>query len=216
VWFISMCATYARHPIAGEPSAGHAAVIDGDTIRMGATRIRLHGIDAPEAGQTCNARGGGTWPCGREATRALSALLSGHLVHCEALGHDRYGRMIARCSVGGSDVQAEMVRRGLAWAYVKYSSDYVGEEAAARSAHLGIWQAETQPAWDYRATRWALWDAAAPAGCAIKGNVTHDGRRIYHPPWGRDYSKVKMDLTQGKRWFCSEREADAAGWRPAK
>jgi hypothetical protein len=35
-------------------------------------------------------------------------------------------------------------------------------------------------------------------------------------PWGRDYTKVKMDLTKGKRWFCSEGEAEKAGWRAAR
>jgi hypothetical protein len=109
-----------------------------------------------------------------------------------------------------------MVRRGLAWAFVKYSSDYVPEEAEARAAHRGIWQADTQTAWDYRATRWAEYDKAAPEGCPIKGNINRQGERIYHMPWGRDYAKVKMDLTKGKVWFCSENEAEKAGWRAAR
>ena len=51
-------------------------------------------------------------------------------------------------------------------------------------------------------------------GCAIKGNVTRNGR-IYHMPWSPWYGQVTIDETQGKRWFCSETEAMAAGWRPA-
>jgi len=131
-------------------------------------------------------------------------------------GHLRYGRTVARCLLGELDIEAEMVRRGLAWAFVKYSRDYVAQEAEARAAHRGIWQADTQTAWDFRATRWAEYDRSAPAGCAIKGNVNGYGEKIYHVPWGRDYAKVKMDLTKGKRWFCSEGEAALAGWRPAR
>jgi endonuclease YncB( thermonuclease family) len=202
-------------PAAGAEISGVARVVDGDTIRLGDTRIRLHGIDAPESDQSCNARDGGTWPCGKEATRVLSDMLAGHVVTCEPTTLDRYGRTVARCFLGGADIQADMVHRGLAWAFVKYSRDYVGQEAEARAAGLGVWQAETTPAWDYRAMRWAEYDKTAPAGCPIKGNVNGHGAKIYHLPWGRDYAKVKIDLSKGKRWFCSEGEAEQAGWRPA-
>jgi phosphatidylserine/phosphatidylglycerophosphate/cardiolipin synthase-like enzyme len=51
--------------------------------------------------------------------------------------------------------------------------------------------------------------------CPIKGNVNRKGERIYHEPGDRDYERVVMDLAKGKRWFCSEAEAEAAGWRRA-
>jgi len=195
---------------------GPATVTDGDTIRVGDTRIRLHGIDAPETSQTCNAAGGGTWACGTEATKALRFATTGHDVSCRPVTLNRYGRTVARCFDGTNDIQADMVRQGLAWAFVRYSSDYVPEETEARAAHRGIWQADTQTAWDYRASRWAEYDKTAPEGCPIKGNVNGHGERIYHMPWGRDYAKVKMDLTKGKHWFCSESEAEKAGWRAAR
>ena len=201
---------------AADVIAGPATVTDGDTIRVGNTRIRLHGIDAPETAQSCNAVGGGTWPCGTEATRVLRYAIAGHDVSCVPVTLDRYGRTVARCFVGTKDIQADMVRQGLAWAFVRYSTDYVPQETEAHAAHRGIWQAETQTAWDFRATRWAELDQTAPEGCPIKGNVNSHGERIYHMPWGRDYAKVKMDLTKGKMWFCSEREAERAGWRAAK
>ena len=47
-------------------------------------------------------------------------------------------------------------------------------------------------------------------------NVNSHGERIYHMPWGRDYAKVKMDLTKGKQWFCTEGQAEKAGWRAAR
>jgi hypothetical protein len=52
--------------------------------------------------------------------------------------------------------------------------------------------------------------------CRIKGNVNGKGERIYHDPGDRDYERVVMDLTKGKRWFCSDAEAEAAGWRRAR
>ena len=61
---------------------------------------------------------------------------------------------------------------------------------------------------------WQVAEAAAPKGCAIKGNVSANGR-IYHMPWDPWYEKVKMDERRGKRWFCSQEEAASAGWRPA-
>ena len=127
---------------------------------------------------------------------------------------DKYGRTLATCHVGPLDINAEMVRRGLAWAFVKYSQTYVAIEAEARAKRVGIFQTETMTAWDYRAGSWRVAEQKAPAGCAIKGNVTANGR-IYHMPWSPWYDKIRMDLDKGKRWFCSEEEAIAAGWRPA-
>jgi hypothetical protein len=137
-------------------------------------------------------------------------------VTCQPLKLDRHHRTVARCFVGTLDIEAEMVRRGLVWAFVKYSSDYVSEEVIARAAHIGIWQAPTLTAWDFRrAPRWPEYDKAAPDGRLIKGNVNHHGERIFHTPEDPDYAKVKMDLTKGKVWFCSKDEAVKAGWRPA-
>ncbi len=193
---------------------GHARVIDGDTIAVGGMRIRLEGIDAPETSQTCTSRSGETWPCGRKATHELTQLIGQEPVTCEERGLDKYRRVLGVCWAGGVEINAEMVRRGYAWAFVRYSQVYVGLEAQARAAKAGIWQGAAQPAWDYRAGSWTSAEPAAPAGCAIKGNVTATGR-IYHMPWSPWYDKVKMEGDRGKRWFCSEAEALAAGWRPA-
>jgi hypothetical protein len=106
-----------------------------------------------------------------------------------------------------------MVRSGNAWAYVKYSSSYVEQEAEARAQRIGIWQDNSEPAWEFRKKRWRGAEQAAPNGCAIKGNVSKRGQ-IYHMPWGAWYGKVRINTAQGERWFCSETEAVAAGWRP--
>lgn len=231
--------TYARTPgagtgapangtlpsVSGAPAAagsaqrplitGEARVIDGDTIELGGIKVRLEGIDAPESGQTCLTRLGQTWHCGAKASHALAHLIARQPITCEDLGRDKYGRTLGTCYAGSLNLNAEMVRIGYAWAFMRYSTAYVGLEAAARQARAGIWEGEAQPAWDYRAGRWTVAETGAPEGCAIKGNVTAGGR-IYHMPWSPWYDKVKMDTSRGKRWFCTEAEAVAAGWRPAQ
>ena len=92
------------------------------------------GIAAPEGGQTCARAGGGTWPCGQAATRELQQLVGRLSVRCDSHGNDKYGRMLGICYAGAIDINAEMVRRGFAWAFVKYSTTYVAEEAGQRAA----------------------------------------------------------------------------------
>jgi len=193
---------------------GPARVIDGDTIEISGVHVRLEGIDAPETAQTCGNRRGGTWRCGRDAALALEHLVGRREVTCQDRGTDKYGRMLGVCFVGGRDIDAWMVRNGLAWAFVKYSRSYVHEEAEARALHIGIWQGKAEPAWAFRAKRWSSAEEVAPRGCAIKGNVSANGH-IYHMPWSPWYAKVRIDERKGERWFCSEAEARAAGWRPA-
>jgi len=50
--------------------------------------------------------------------------------------------------------------------------------------------------------------------CLIKGNIGKGGTRIYHVPGSQHYSRTKISLSKGERWFCSEAEAQSAGWRP--
>jgi endonuclease YncB( thermonuclease family) len=216
VGFVSVASSMhvaARSDAPAGALTGNARVIDGDTIAIGGTRIRLEGIDAPESAQTCRRKWFGSWPCGSAATAALAGMIGRQPVSCQPCGLDRYGRTLAACFVDGRDINAQMVRQGYAWAFVKYSSAYVKEEAAAKAESLGIWQGEAVPAWEFRASRWATAEHAAPEGCAIKGNVTRNGR-IYHMPWSPWYAQIKMEPDKGKRWFCSEAEAVAAGWRP--
>jgi endonuclease YncB( thermonuclease family) len=197
----------------GEELAGSARIIDGDTIAIGNTRIRLEGIDAPETGQTCGRRPFGTWPCGAAARVALARRIDGKPVRCQPRGRDRYQRTLAQCFLNGHDLNAWMVRQGYAWAFVRYSRRYLAQEAAAKAEGLGIWQGEAVPAWEFRARRWRKAEPDAPAGCTIKGNVTSHGK-IYHMPWSPWYARIHMATDKGKRWFCTEAEAEAAGWRP--
>jgi endonuclease YncB( thermonuclease family) len=204
----------ARPSSASGGMSGLARVIDGDTLDIDGRHVRLEGIDAPEAAQSCGRRLIGTWKCGAAASEALEKLVSKRRVTCESRGTDKYDRVLGVCYVDGVDINARMVREGFAWAFVKYSRSYVQEEAEARLARVGIWQGTAEPAWVFREKQWAGAEQTAPEGCAIKGNVTAHGH-IYHMPWSPWYGKVKVDQAKGERWFCSEADARAAGWRPA-
>jgi len=193
-------------------AAATVRVVDGDTIELSGITYRLHGIDAPEAGQKCAKANGGKWACGKAAIGALEVLAFSGTVSCDTRGTDVFSRVIGVCTVDGKDMNAAMVKTGLAWAFRKYSTDYVRQEEKAKAARIGIWQADTQTAEAYRAQRWEVGLQTAPEGCPIKGNISKNGH-IYHAPWSPWYKRTKVSVNKGERWFCSEAEALKAGWR---
>jgi endonuclease YncB( thermonuclease family) len=200
--------------------AGAARVIDGDTIEIGETRVRLEGIDAPETKQTCRDARGRKWACGTSAAHHLDRLIDDKPVRCSSHGLDDYGRSLAYCTAAdGRELNRQMVREGQAWAFVKYSTRYVAEEREARAARLGVFGADNTPPWTFREQGWSDAAQAAPVvngrACPIKGNISRGGEKIYHAPWQRDYNRTKIDEKAGERWFCDEGEALKAGWRPA-
>lgn len=143
---------YSHAPTQSAPSlelTGTASVIDGDTLELRGRRIRLHGIDAPESDQLCSSHGG-RYRCGQRAALALADLIGRRTVSCEQRDTDRYGRVVAVCSVGGQDLGAWMVRHGHALAYRRYSHDYVEAEEDAAAAKLGIWTGAFEALWDWR------------------------------------------------------------------
>src|SRR6478609_9613309 len=108
-------------------------VVDGDTIKLDGTTYRIWGIDAAETSQAC-ADG---WVAGQAASKAMLELLRGRKITCEAKDKDRYGRTVALCRADGRHLGAAMVSAGMAWAFTRYSSDYVSQEgrrSALRSA----------------------------------------------------------------------------------
>ena len=122
---------------------GKATVIDGDTITIKNAKIRFSGIDAPEKnyrGQTQFCRGPkGVWACGKKASSKLKQLINGQEVQCTNEGKDKYGRTLSICYANGVDLQAEMVRSGMAVAYLRYSNRYENEMVEAMTAQVGIW-----------------------------------------------------------------------------
>jgi len=153
--------------------SGPSRVIDGDTIDISGQRIRLHGIDTPEATQTCR-RDDLTWLCGVEATKTLRELIGGSNISCIKRDKDRYGRIVASCHANGRDLNAAMVSSGMALAYRKYSDDYIGQEASAQAARRGLWAGQFVPPWEWRRGKRLASETTAndnPPGCRIKGNI---------------------------------------------
>ena len=197
-----------------ENITGVPTVIDGDTIDIHGQRIRLHGIDAPESKQVCIS-GGEKYRCGQRAALALSDRIGRGSVTCKAKDTDRYGRVIAACFKGQEDLNGWLVSQGLAVAYRRYSDDYVGQESAAKAASFGLWSGGFVMPWDWRRGKRLASEqvSTSPSGCVIKGNISSKGARIYHVPGARWYDRTKIDEAKGERFFCSEAEATAAGWR---
>ncbi|MEO1679899.1 MAG: thermonuclease family protein [Pseudomonadota bacterium] len=207
--------------IDGEPAraaqvlSGDVEVVDGDTLRIAGETVRLHAIDAPEGGQTCRDADGRSWACGAAATEALRRLAADGLT-CTGHSRDRFGRLVATCrDPSGADVAEALVRSGAAFAYARYGTDYVDAEKEALFAGRGVWQGDAERPSDVRAVQAAAPEAGAPPGCAIKGNISKGGR-IYHVPGQEHYGATRISPARGERWFCSEAEAQAAGWRRAR
>ena len=213
--------------LAAEPITGRASVTDGDTVVIRNVRIRLYGIDAPESAQLCQDGVGKDYRCGQQAALALADRIGEAPVACEPKDTDRYGRTVAVCRKGDEDLNAWMVAQGHAIAYRRYSTDYVAQEGQARAAKRGVWAGTFQLPSDWRrASRGGRGEerpgeerprASTPSmTCTIKGNISRHGDKIYHLPESRDYARVVIDEKAGERMFCSEAEAQAAGWRAPK
>jgi endonuclease YncB( thermonuclease family) len=216
---------------AQERISGIGRAADGDTLTVGADRVRLFGIDAPELHQTCD-RSGQAWQCGQEAAERLAGLVNGRQVVCSTTGTDDYGRLLARCSANGVDLNREMVASGHAVAFRRYSLDYVAFEGSAKAAGRGLWGGTFQMPSEYRqahrsssrsSAEGARQEPSARArrspssstasgisGCSIKGNRNRRGQWIYHVP-GMPY----YEQTRAEEIFCTEAEAQAAGYRRA-
>lgn len=128
---------------------------DGDTITLltpdkRPVRVRLAKIDAPELHEQ---------PYGQAAKTSLSSLVYRRQVTADVVTVDRYGRAVALVDVGGVDVNAAMVREGMAWAYVRYQIDprFSALEATARRERRGLWRDPLPvPPWRYRRAANAL------------------------------------------------------------
>jgi len=217
-----------------ETIIGQAHVVDGDTIYIGNSKIRLEGIDAPETDQVCFDAKGARWSCGITARDKLSELIASRSVQCKSDSTDRYGRSLSICEVGTTEINGWLVREGWALAYIAHSNRYVDNEQAALTNKRGLWSGAFIAPWEYRrrnANPEILGAMTAPVSvqrilvgavpsneapsseCAIKGNVNRKGERVYHVPGQKYYNVTRMNKGTGERWFCTEDEAKAAGWR---
>jgi endonuclease YncB( thermonuclease family) len=200
--------------IGGKSVKGRAYATGADTLRIGGTPVRLAGIEAHESEQRCG-RGSNRWRCSSVAETVLSRLVNSRTVSCSLSGTDDAGRALGRCTVGETDVAAELVRQGYVFAGGGLLARYAGEEREARAAKAGLWGGEAERPAEYRAKLWEEAKRRAPDGCPIKGQVTASSR-TYVLPWSPDYERARVQSTRGERWFCSEQEAVAAGFKAAQ
>ncbi|MDX3971623.1 MAG: thermonuclease family protein [Bradyrhizobium sp.] len=131
---------------------GQASVVDGDTLEIQGTRIRLWGVDAPESSQLCRGEDSSQYRCGAEAANDLDTYIGRRPVSCVPLNLDQYGRTVATCSVSGTDLGEWLVRNGLAFDWPQYSKGrYDGAQRDAERAGRGIWKGSYVEPWRYRA-----------------------------------------------------------------
>lgn len=128
---------------------GVARVIDGDTLEIAGQRIRLYGIDAPESSQTC-LHSTGEWDCGNRAGLWLAQLLANNELSCMPKGDDQYGRTVATCTIGETDVGGALVKEGWAVAYRSITKTYVIAETDAKRKRLGLWDSKFTMPWEFR------------------------------------------------------------------
>lgn len=194
-------------------------VIDGDTIELeNGERVRYIGIDTPE---TVDPRK--PVQCfGVEASKKNKELVEGKSVRLEKdiTNRDKYNRLLRYVWVGDTLVNLELVKQGFAQSYsyppdIKYQDQFVAAQKEAREAKGGLWGACPAGTTTTVPPPPASTESTASGSCIIKGNISSSGEKIYHLPGCGSYTKTQIDEARGERWFCSEPDAQAAGWRKA-
>jgi endonuclease YncB( thermonuclease family) len=194
---------------------GRAMAVSGDSLRVGGRLLKLAGVESPERDQICSRSDGSTWRCGAAARDAMARLLRSGRVMCTMTGDIEAGISLATCRSGQKDIAQELVRNGHVFAIRAIFSGYGSIENEAKAARLGVWSGEALRPSDYRAQKWEAAKRLAPDGCPIKGQLSGQNR-TYVLPWSATYDRVRVRESRGERWFCSEAEAQAAGWRSAE
>lgn len=206
-------------------------VIDGDTIELyDGRKLRYIGIDTPETVHPNRPIG-----CfGTEASSKNKELVLGKEVSLEkdVSESDKYGRLLRYVYLAdGSMVNEFLVKEGYASARtyppdVKYQEVFLQTEREAREGSKGLWAAcmngkagensSLVPQVQGVTTTSESSPVSNANGCTIKGNISANGDKIYHLPNCGSYSKTVIDESAGEHWFCTENEAQQAGWRKAK
>lgn len=178
------------------PSYRAMRVIDGDTFETEERQlIRLTGIDAPEL-TNCD---------GKEAKEALGKLILDKNLYVKVIYRDSGMRLISHVYNDKGLVSEQMLRLGMAYNLGTGISDPQMGKAAdfARTEKLGIYSSkctqETNP---------------NSKTCVIKGNIRTPGgaEKIYHFPGCGQYTQTVVELYKGDHWFCTEKEAQKAGF----
>lgn len=194
---------------------GRAILAGVDMLRVGDQIFRLADIELPDREQTCQRPGNKRWRCGEAAAAAVAKLAGGRSLKCEIRGQDGQGNGLGVCLDGTTDINAQLVRGGHVFAGAGLMPRYASQENEARSAKAGLWGNDiTERPAEWRNRLWEDAKKRAPSGCPIKGQVSGN-TKSYVLPWAPDYERARVNTARGGRWFCSEEEAVAAGWKSA-
>jgi micrococcal nuclease len=211
---------------AGLTPAKVTRVVDGDTIEVEidgqAYKVRYIGIDTPETVHPSK-----PVQCfGPEASARNKELVEGKTVGVEkdVSETDDFGRLLRYVWVGSEMVNATLVSSGYAQVAtyppdVKYQQHFLDLQRQARDAGLGLWGAgcESATPMTARPPQGGGCEYSTTGAAVIKGNISQStGEKIYHVPGQDNYENTVIDESAGERWFCTEAEAVAAGWRKAK
>jgi endonuclease YncB( thermonuclease family) len=222
--------------------AANVVVRDGGTIQLAGTTFRLDGVDAPAFDQLCLNEFADAFACGADAREQLTKLIGDHAVRCDDLGADKsFGKWHdGVCTVDGATTSLNqlVIQKGLAVAAASsVKSNFRDDQAAAKKDLQGIWKGCFVAGSDFRRgnktaelqggscrsdkqaeTRAILFpsETVAPPSCTIKGKFAVRAHvtgnlGIYHLQACRTYET----LTKPDRWFCSEEDAQAEGFRRA-
>jgi endonuclease YncB( thermonuclease family) len=201
------------------------SVVDGDTIVVSLLTngadltVRYIGIDTPESTREHECYG-------IEAFNHNKGLVLNKRVGLErdTRETDDFGRLLRYVWLDGELINETLVREGYAES-VAYPPDTARQpqldaaEDAARAAGAGIWgpgPCTPAPTAVPPATVAAgVCDYSGTLEPVIKGNIASDGEKIYHVPGQQGYDETRINEAAGERWFCTEAEALAAGWRKA-
>ena len=222
--------------------AATATVRDAGTLQLGNATFRLDGIEAPAFDQLCIDEHADSWTCGIEARDQLTKLIGDRAVRCDDLGADPTfkKRRLGVCKVEGETTSLSqlLVREGFALnVEASATGRFKTDEVRAREDRKGLWKGCFVAPREFRVgnkdgtllggscradrdrqIREALFpeDFVMPSGCNIKGKFAVRARvtgnlGIYHLQACRSYP----GLTNPDRWFCSEEDAQAGGFRRA-
>ncbi len=143
-FFFLFAAAPALADITGKPT-----VIAGDILMVNGIRMHLHGIDAPELDQLCDAKGK-KYRCGAVAKTALMDLVAGVSVRCSLKENNEALQAYAYCEAGGFDLSSNMVHTGWALADRASTKKYIAIERRAQDAKRGLWRGQFAPPWEWR------------------------------------------------------------------
>ena len=175
-----------------------AKVWDGDTFDLkNGTRVRLLDVESPEMG----------WCGSEEAKRRLEELVLGKFVTVKELTYEEFNRHNGLVYQGNRLINEVMIKEGWGRLHYNPSSQKEKMKAAYKFAQenkqgiFGMDCIDAEP---------------ADPNCRIKGNIDEDKqKKSYHLPDCRDYDRVTIDLDRGEQFFCTEKDAQAAGFAKA-